>query len=81
MLSGKLDHGDVKEEVFIFPASFAQQRLWFVEQLLPGAALYTIPLVFRLRGSLHRSALAHSLQAIVSRHEILRTTSIGWMGS
>lgn len=65
---------DCVEEVFIFPASFAQQRLWFIEQLLPGASLYTIPLVFRLTGSLHRLGLAESLQAIVCRHEILRTT-------
>ncbi|HEY9878197.1 MAG TPA: amino acid adenylation domain-containing protein [Leptolyngbyaceae cyanobacterium] len=64
----------VQEDVFIFPASFAQQRLWFIEQLLPGDALYIIPLVFRLTGSLARSHLHQSLQAIVQRHEILRTT-------
>lgn len=64
----------VQDDVFIFPASFAQQRLWFIEQLLPGDALYIIPLVFRLTGSLQRSHLHHSIQAIVQRHEILRTT-------
>ncbi|MCY7321520.1 MAG: amino acid adenylation domain-containing protein [Phormidesmis sp. CAN_BIN36] len=74
MISSKPDYDYVREEVFIFPASFAQHRLWFVEQLLPGSSLYTIPLVFRLTGSLHRSALEQSIQAIVSRHEILRTT-------
>jgi amino acid adenylation domain-containing protein len=62
------------EEVFIFPASFAQQRLWFIDQLLPGDALYTSPLIFRLTGDLVRSHLHQSLQTIVDRHEILRTT-------
>ncbi|MGV0024747.1 non-ribosomal peptide synthetase [Phormidesmis priestleyi] len=72
MISDKPDQG--QEDVFIFPASFAQQRLWFVEQLLPGNSLYVIPLVFRLTGSLQRSHLAQSIQAIVSRHEVFRTT-------
>ncbi|MBD3882897.1 amino acid adenylation domain-containing protein [Phormidium tenue FACHB-886] len=63
-----------EEEDFIFPASFAQQRLWFIEQLVPEASLYTVPLTFRLTGSLHRLALEQSIQAIVCRHESLRTT-------
>lgn len=66
--------GQLEEDVFVFPASFAQQRLWFIEQLLPEASLYTIPLVFRLTGALMRSQLQDSLQAVVRRHEILRTT-------
>ncbi|MDX2242771.1 MAG: amino acid adenylation domain-containing protein [Leptolyngbyaceae cyanobacterium bins.302] len=74
MISCKPDQEGVEEDVFIFPASFAQQRLWFIEQLLPGDALYVIPLVFRLTGSLQRSHLHHSIEAIVERHEILRTT-------
>lgn len=65
---------DSAEDVFIFPASFAQQRLWFIDQLLPGNALYTIPLIFRLNGQLYRSHLQQSIQAIADRHEILRTT-------
>lgn len=74
MISDKPDQERVEEDVFIFPASFAQQRLWFIEQLLPGDSLYVIPLVFRLTGSLARSRLNQSIQAIVRRHEILRTT-------
>jgi amino acid adenylation domain-containing protein len=74
MSSDKLNQECVEEDVFIFPASFAQQRLWFIEQLFPGDSLYVIPLVFRLTGSLERSCLYHSIQAIVHRHEILRTT-------
>ncbi|NJO79637.1 MAG: hypothetical protein HC827_14745 [Cyanobacteria bacterium RM1_2_2] len=65
---------NLAEDVFVFPASFAQQRLWFVEQLMPGSALYLTPLVFRMTGELDRSALAQSLQAIVDRHETLRTS-------
>lgn len=61
-------------DVFVFPASFAQQRLWFIDQLLPGDALYTSPLVFRLSGHLQRSHLQRSMQAIAQRHEILRTS-------
>jgi Condensation domain len=68
------DQDQVREEVCVFPASFAQHRLWFIEQMLPGTSLYTIPLVFQLSGSLHRSSLVQSIQAIVDRHEILRTT-------
>ncbi len=73
-MSDKLDQERVEEEVFIFPASFAQQRLWFIEQLLPGDSLYVIPLVFQLTGSLRRSQFQQSVQAIVRRHESLRTT-------
>jgi len=74
MLPDKPNQEPAEEDVFIFPASFAQQRLWFVEQLLPGDSLYVIPLVFRLTGLLQRSHLHQSLQAIVQRHESLRTT-------
>ncbi|HEY9707099.1 MAG TPA: condensation domain-containing protein, partial [Oculatellaceae cyanobacterium] len=73
MISDKPDRERVEEDVFIFPASFAQQRLWFIEQLLPGDSLYVIPLVFRLTGSLARLQLNQSIQEIVRRHEILRT--------
>ncbi|NJR39398.1 MAG: amino acid adenylation domain-containing protein [Leptolyngbyaceae cyanobacterium CSU_1_4] len=68
-----MDQKPDQEDVFIFPASFAQQRLWFIEQLSEGS-LYSVPLVFRLTGLLERSHLDQSVQAIVRRHEILRTT-------
>ncbi len=74
MILDKPDQECVEEEVFIFPASFAQQRLWFIEQLLPGDSLYISPLVFRLTGCLARSQLEQSIQAIARRHETLRTT-------
>ncbi len=74
MISDQTNLEQVEEDVFIFPASFAQQRLWFIEQLLSEGSLYVIPLIFRLTGSLQRSHLHQSIQAIVRRHEILRTT-------
>jgi amino acid adenylation domain-containing protein len=74
MSSDKLEQNLGAEEVCIFPASFAQQRLWFIDQLLPNDSNYVIPIVFRLAGSLHRSHLQQSLQSIVHRHESLRTT-------
>ncbi len=57
-----------------FPLSFAQQRLWFLEQLEPNTALYNIPVAVRITGPLDLDALQRSLDAIVARHESLRTT-------
>jgi amino acid adenylation domain-containing protein len=56
------------------PLSYAQQRLWFLEQLRPGTSLYHIPIAVRLRGELNREALERSIQEIVRRHEALRTS-------
>ncbi|HXB53930.1 MAG TPA: amino acid adenylation domain-containing protein [Vicinamibacteria bacterium] len=55
------------------PLSFAQQRLWFLDQMGAGAA-YNIPLSLRLQGRLNLGALEGSLNSIISRHEALRTT-------
>jgi amino acid adenylation domain-containing protein len=55
------------------PLSFAQQRLWFINQLEPGSALYNIPGAIRLEGSLNLGALERSVNEIVRRHEVLRT--------
>ena len=57
------------------PLSFAQQRLWFIDQLdSAGGAAYHMPAALRLRGPLHRGALRAALDRIVARHEILRTS-------
>lgn len=61
-------------DTYVFPTSFSQQRLWFLNQLEPDAAVYNIAGGFYLRGSLDTSALERSLQEIVQRHESLRTT-------
>jgi amino acid adenylation domain-containing protein len=55
------------------PLSFAQKRLWFLDQLHPGQSLYNEPYAFRFNGSLNKTALAQSLNEIVRRHEVLRT--------
>ncbi|HET7461859.1 MAG TPA: amino acid adenylation domain-containing protein, partial [Longimicrobium sp.] len=56
------------------PLSFAQQRLWFLEQMGNLGSTYHLPLGLRLRGDLDRGALVRSLDRIVARHEALRTT-------
>lgn len=61
-------------EVFVFPLSFAQQRLWFLHEIDPSSAAYNMPLAFRLSGHLQVSALQRALDEIIRRHEILRTT-------
>jgi acyl transferase domain-containing protein/aryl carrier-like protein/acyl carrier protein len=54
--------------------SFAQQRLWFLDQLGHGSAHYNMPAALRLAGALDRQALHATLNEIIRRHEVLRTT-------
>jgi len=56
------------------PLSFAQQRLWFLDQYEPENILYNIPAAIRLKGALNTTALERSLNEILRRHEALRTT-------
>ncbi|WP_194791292.1 amino acid adenylation domain-containing protein [Pseudomonas sp. UFMG81] len=60
--------------VDVLPASYAQQRLWFIWQLEPQAHAYNLTGAFRLRGQLDRAALEQTLGALLARHEVLRTT-------
>ena len=60
--------------------SFAQQRLWFLEQLEPNSPLYHIAEVLRLQGDLNVNVLQQSLDAIVAHHEVLRTNFIAQDG-
>src|SRR5436190_18310933 len=55
------------------PLSSGQLRLWFLEQLEPGTALYNMPMVLRLKGPLDTEALQRAVNALVARHESLRT--------
>lgn len=64
------------QEVFVFPASFAQQRLWFLDQLVPGNPFYNVSAAVRLSGQLNESALEQTFNEIVRRHEALRTTFV-----
>jgi amino acid adenylation domain-containing protein len=56
------------------PLSFGQQRLWFLHQFEPQSSANNVPVVVRLNGTLNVSALEQSLNYVVSRHEVLRTT-------
>ncbi|MFG1794510.1 amino acid adenylation domain-containing protein [Nocardia sp. NPDC049149] len=55
------------------PLSFAQQRMWFLNQFDPTAAVYNIPMTIRLSGDLDVDALQQAVADLVARHEILRT--------
>ncbi|MET9451268.1 amino acid adenylation domain-containing protein [Streptomyces cinerochromogenes] len=57
-----------------FPLSYAQERLWFLDQADPGTTAYVMPGGMRLRGPLDEEALGRALTEIVRRHEALRTT-------
>src|SRR4051812_34914594 len=59
---------------YVLPASFAQERLWFLDHFEPGS--YNIPSVARLQGSLNMSMLLRSISVLVRRHETLRTSFV-----
>lgn len=58
------------------PLSFAQQRLWFLDQLEEGSPAYNLPEAWHFRGPLNVNSLERSLKEIVQRHEALRTTFV-----
>jgi len=61
------------EGVEELPLSFAQQRLWFIDQLEPGRTFYNVSAAVRLQGSLDKKALEQTLSEVIRRHEVLRT--------
>ncbi|MEH2001258.1 MAG: amino acid adenylation domain-containing protein [Nostoc sp.] len=66
----------LREKNAQLPLSFAQTRLWFLDQLKPNSGFYNIPVTLRLVGTLNQVALEQSLQEIIHRHEALRTNFI-----
>jgi FkbM family methyltransferase len=56
------------------PLSYAQQRLWFLDQLNPGNSFYNVPAAVRMTGRLNINALEKTLTEIIRRHEVLRTS-------
>jgi aspartate racemase len=65
--------GSEAVEAMVVEASFAQQRLWFLDRLDPASTSYNLPLVLRLSGELDVAALERALSGLVERHEALRT--------
>jgi amino acid adenylation domain-containing protein len=61
------------ERVGDLPLSFAQQRLWFLQQLEPNSRTYNMPFALRLKGTLNVDALRKSFNELIRRHEVLRT--------
>jgi amino acid adenylation domain-containing protein len=59
-----------------YPVSFAQRRLWFLEQLTPGEPTFHMPYAMWLEGSLDADALQRALDALVARHPVLRTSIV-----
>jgi hypothetical protein len=57
-----------------YPLSYGQQRLWFLDQLEPGHALYNMPVAVRLVGEVDERVLSQVVNEVVRRHEVLRTT-------
>ena len=64
------------EDAYVFPSSYAQRRLWFLDQFEPGSPFYNIPSAIRLYGALDIGILERAFNEIVQRHESLRTVFI-----
>src|SRR5260370_25758265 len=62
--------------VCVFPCSFAQERLWFLDRLVPGSSSYNTDIAVRFPAPCDLEALRLSLNEIVARHEVLRTTFV-----
>jgi FkbH-like protein len=69
-----LDTAIPRREQTSAPLSYAQQRLWFLDQLDPGSHIYNMPAAMRLSGPMNLAALERSVNEVIRRHETLRTT-------
>ena len=70
------DVGRRSDDVYVFPASFGQRRLWFLDQFEPMSPYYNIPTAYRLHGPFRIDVFRRAMQEIVDRHEALRTTLV-----
>src|SRR2546423_15622898 len=66
--------GKLGEPLYRFPATLAQQALWYLDRLEPGDPAWNIAVRFRLRGPLNIPAFERAINEVVRRHEVLRTT-------
>ncbi|HEX3529114.1 MAG TPA: amino acid adenylation domain-containing protein, partial [Thermoanaerobaculia bacterium] len=73
---GRVDRITRTDRAADLPLSFAQERLWFIDQL-EGGSLYNVPVALRMSGPLSVAALARTLAEVVRRHEVLRTVFAG----
>lgn len=62
------------EEVFVLPSSLGQERFWALDRMNPGNPAWSVPVRFRLQGSLDPALLERGFNEIIGRHEVLRTT-------
>jgi len=65
---------EVPQEIVAAPMSFAQRRLWMIDRLSPGSSAYNVRHAVRLRGAIDVAILQRSIDAVVNRHEVLRTS-------
>ncbi|MCB0752083.1 MAG: non-ribosomal peptide synthetase, partial [Ignavibacteriae bacterium] len=62
------------EDVFVFPTSYGQKRMWFLDQFEPNSPYYNIPVAFKITGKFQKQFFMQTINKIIERHESLRTT-------
>ncbi len=70
----KNEFGNPDEEVYVFPTTYPQKQLWFLNQMSPDSPAYNIPFAYDIIGILDTDALRDAINEIIRRHETFRTT-------